>query len=39
MSRYPDERRPVITSMGATTCLGKSPNEFWNNIKSCEKEL
>ena len=34
MSRYPDERRAVITGMGAMTCLGKSPDEFWNNLKN-----
>lgn len=34
MSRYPDERRAVITGMGAMTCLGKSPEEFWNNLKN-----
>ena len=34
MSRYPDERRAVITGMGAMTCLGKSPEEFWANLKN-----
>ena len=34
MSRYPDERRAVITGMGAMTCLGKSPEELWNNLKN-----
>ena len=34
MSRYPDERRAVITGMGAMTCLGKSPSEFWENLKN-----
>ena len=34
MSRYPDERRAVITGMGAMTCLGNSPEEFWNNLKA-----
>ena len=34
MSRYPDERRAVITGMGAMTCLGKSPDEFWDNLKN-----
>ena len=34
MSRYPDERRAVITGMGAMTCLGKSPEEFWTNLKN-----
>ena len=28
MSRYPDERRAVITGMGAMTCVGKSPEDF-----------
>lgn len=32
MSRYPDERRAVITGMGAMTCLGKSPDEFWGSL-------
>ena len=34
MSRYPEERRAVITGMGAITCLGKSPDEFWTNLKN-----
>ena len=34
MSRYPDDRRAVITGMGAMTCLGKSAEEFWNNLKN-----
>ena len=34
MNSYPDERRAVITGMGAMTCLGKSPEEFWNNLKN-----
>ncbi len=34
MSKYPEERRAVITGMGAITCLGKSPDEFWTNLKN-----
>ena len=34
MSRYPDEHRAVITGMGAMTCLGKSADEFWSNLKN-----
>ena len=26
-------RRAVITGMGAMTCLGKTPDEFWGNLK------
>ncbi len=33
MSRDYGDRRAVITGMGAMTCLGKSPDEFWSNLK------
>lgn len=33
MSRHDNSRRAVITGMGAMTCLGKTPDEFWGNVK------
>ena len=33
MSTHYENRRAVITGIGAMTCLGKTPDQFWNNLK------
>lgn len=33
MRHFDPDRRTVITGIGAMTCLGKSPEAFWNNLK------
>ena len=32
--RHPEDNRPVITGIGAMTCLGKSFDVFWDNLKN-----